>query len=399
MPVRNPVPGFTRHPLFWGEVAAGALLWALYQPSQDSGNYDLAGAGFTKICGPVDPDPSTYFSDTLWRFSGSICTSPGCGTGNQSIAGYDVTPNANTSCARLFEGPRYSNPLRYRLIEQWSRPNAQDGTTPAAIPGRAPFYGNPTYPQEWPVDLPLPEIWQIPGGQPAPTPMPTPYPAIPLRPTFPFPEVGIQIDQRGNGIRFQVPNQDPDTVTDVFPPPSPRPRPQPRPRLNPRGPRPRERERKAKLTGAGAALWKLLGQATEVSEFFAAMYRALPKARRDQIKRENNGFVTPWDKAEALWRYYDEIDLAEAFRQYVREQVTDTFWGRIAGTSNKAYGEMTQSPLGWDASTQHDELLADFLEQQGLDNPVDPGGWFDQVWAPYRYDKDRTPGQIFDGGP
>jgi len=374
---------FWRHPLLWSEVAAGAILWAFYTPQQ-TGSWDLAGAGFANICGPVADDPA-YAAAHIWRFSDGLCTTPGCGTGNQSIAGSDFAPSDSSRCARLWQGPRLTNPFRYHLIEQWSR-NEEGPVT--GTPTRPHYYGAPGHPNQWPVDLPLPPPFWIPGGLPAPTPMPTPYPAVPARPQSPLPTPGAEVSESGNGINYSPirPDvwSDPGTSLDLYPPGNPNPQPWPAPRFNPRPPGPKERELKAKwISPVTAKLWRLLGQVTEGIDFVAALYNALPKSVRRRVRAENNFFVTPRDKAEALWRYWREINLNEAMRQLIREQFVDTFYGRIAGTANRRYGELTGSPFGWDQSTQHDELLADFADANLDDrSPVDPGAWFDSIWPP-----------------
>lgn len=343
--------------------------------------WDLSG--WTQVCQVGYPGAPYDQNDRHWLFGNSSSVSNTCGLGGQSFGtAFDNAPT--TSSKNVVYGYRnavlFPPTNRFFIYEKWSRP--ANGPAPLPLVGRNPQYlPNPMLPQ-WPSDLPTPEIWQVPGGQPAPTPMPTPYPIVPMLPSF-EPMPGGQWLQRGNGLGLIELGESHDLSN---PSANPSSRPMPRPNPNPQPRRPRERERKTRAGSAAThALLRVVNMITESTDKLSALYNALPRAVRRQVWRDSHGFVTPRQKLEALWRYWRQISVEEAFRQLVREEVTDWIYGAGGNRAGRHWGEITRSPFGFQTGRSDDafgDALYDWYEEQTGHPPSGPGDLFDFLWPP-----------------
>jgi hypothetical protein len=108
-------------------------------------------------------------------------------------------------------------------------------------------------------------------------------------------------------------------------------------------PRPGTRERKVISTGAqiGIDLSKALDRISEGAEVVSAIYDALPeKIRKDWEKKhkpKNRGLTdqagqygidgADW-KARAIWKYADQIDVPQAIRNIIANEIEDRLYGK-----------------------------------------------------------------------
>ena len=113
-------------------------------------------------------------------------------------------------------------------------------------------------------------------------------------------------------------------------------------RLNPlpRPPGPRTKERKFALTVSGVGRL-ILGHVTEGIDTIQAIYDALPLKLRQRLWRMNGNYMSPLDKALAIYRYINDIDPQKAVENLVYEQIEDYVYGRlgrITAEANKRRG-------------------------------------------------------------
>lgn len=218
---------------------------------------------------------------------------PGLATqlSNQAVAapGYPSENRGYWFC-RLTDNPnawattnRYLYVWGYRMTNSSSVPQRVPETVIPGIPRRIK-------PSEEPWFTPLPATSPMPLGRPAPNPI-----AIPGLGTLPGREVG------------------------------PRPAVRPKP-IEPVGPGGKERKFAIAVGGAWAAG---INFATEGMDLIAALYKSLPKHIRDKVWRENDGYVDPFDKALAIFKYFDQIEGHELIHNLLDMQSEDSTWGKI----------------------------------------------------------------------
>lgn len=389
MPRRRPAPGFRPTPVrpptpaaFAGRVGKftlGRVVWwwdladwavqngPLGQQPVPGVGWDMSGWTHLISCGR----PPGYLDDFHWRWDSPTTTPPVLCLAGQAVSNIDNVPLTTHKTLRYWWKLDHPTLNRFAVREWWTR--AATGPVPDQNVGRAGRYSPSTGPHHWPVDLPLPDIYTLPNGAPAPTPLPTPYPWIPLRPII-WATPGFEGDQRGNYA------DEPAIVgvgTQVFPNPQPQPNPKPQPR-----PRDRVRERKKKFaTAAAGFVWRKISDFTESVDVVRALYSALPAAVRRQVRRENGGYITPVDQAEALWRHWNEIDVETAIRSLIKQQVTDYLYGAPNSRASRWYGENTGSPFGPQAGPW-DETMREALDEMGNDLDL-WGSLFDEIEAVY----------------
>lgn len=233
--------------------------------------------------------------------------------------------------------------------------------TPALVPGVTrplPLSPAPSeLPVSWPLSLPIapprPYVPVSPVRQPGDEPDSPPDPVPSNRPV-PKPRYDLRVP----GIRVRP---EPDPV--VRPRPRPRPEPVIRPPLvhvppnisevvevlpptvvievgtGPRGrvkPRIREdsnnrpadrrpprrtKQTKPNVAIVGGLVWTGINSLTEAIDFLLAMYEALPEHRKLSKKASKAQRIKY--APEALWRYHNEMDYAEALQNYINMQVGD----------------------------------------------------------------------------
>lgn len=217
-------------------------------------------------------------------------------------------------------GPYY---LFHRL---WQRPGVPE-VEPDFNYGR----GVPSIPYEWPQVVPNYSPSPVSYPLSNPFPRPTPVPLVPQLPsTSPSGE-----PIRGNGVPQGA----------FTPSPRPNAEPDPRPQRPQRG----EKERKVRglyVTGAPASI---IGMATESMDAVEAVYWALPKALRKKLWKEHHGYMSPLDKALAIYRYADQLDIAVALANLGAEWAEDMVWGslgRLTADANRIRGAIGGAELG-----------------------------------------------------
>jgi len=180
---------------------------------------------------------------------------------------------------------------RWGAKEYWQK----NPTGPYAAPGIVPYI-LPPFPLWFPW---VPSIWPL---APPFSPMPQPVPLPVRRPGFePAPNPEEAYPPRG----YQVPQSQE----------APGEEPAPVIRARPR----RKREKEIKVTASnGIRKWLgwALSQYSEIGDLVDALYEALP----DELQSKKD---TLWDKVEKLYKYSDQIDMAEAMTNIVYDQVTD----------------------------------------------------------------------------
>lgn len=365
MPPRPIVPFIRgRVPLWWFDALSYALQFGnTATPGSPGFGYDLGGS-WHLVC-----DTGEEANHWSWVNLGHTQL---CGLGGQAMPQpIDVAPPSSTVQGYIEITDEGQAPDRYRIVRQYHRDDPNDGVP---IVER---YNNPVYSvsplPHWPVDLPLPSPFWVPGAQPAPTPLPTPYPRIPHRPVIALPTPGVHVSERGNGDTSTGSWEEgkTDDRPDPYGPPTPA-----------RPPGPRERERKQAYTRATAAITALVSQITEGMDTVKAFYYALPDRIRRAEWRARGGFVSPQAKAEILWRNWREVDVEQALRNYFRQQFTDWFWAQT-GRADRGFGQGfnghgIEGPGFTSASgntRRAEEIEAWYLDQTGVPlKRLDPAG-------------------------
>lgn len=142
----------------------------------------------------------------------------------------------------------------------------------------------------------------------------------------------------------------------------------------------RERKVRAKDYAVGRVVEWIVGQTTEGLDMQRALFEALPwwrkmalynRARELELKYSMGRVIagrlwyrelTPIEKAQAIYDYIDEIDVAKAMENAIKMTLTDMFWGEIG----QRMGRYQVGP--WD--------------QHGYNGPPDP----DPEWEHYMPD-------------
>lgn len=401
-PVRPPSPGhviatgglsIARRALFWYDLFNyAAQIGNPLQPGSDP-QWELGGA-WVQVCGPQSHPGHPYAPGYHWQFFNSANPSPTlCGLGGQAFTNVDNTPTTSSKSLFTLAGPNVNLLPAERWFIMGIQARPENGEAPVLGSGRNPRFVPGIYPPVWPTDLPMPEPFLVPGALPAPVPLPTPWPAIPSLPSAPA-ETGVQWFQRGNIVIGNNPTTEPGTGTQVFPRVTPRPNPKPQPR-----PRPREREiKKEQRNPTMGKVLSVVGAITEWSDFVGAMYKSLPSSTRRAVWRENDGFVGPLQQSEALWTHWRQINVEEALRQYLREQITDWAYAQTRHGS-RFYGQETGSPIGFQAGSADDQLwdlLSQWVYEETGSYPQSLGDVFDYLWSPSTTADGASLGDVYD---
>lgn len=248
------------------------------------------------------------------------------------------------------------------LLEPYGPPDLKPG-----------YYAPPkNWPQEEPELAPIlqpgypwPQRWDQAVGDPVTQPsVREPKPVVYNPVTTPFPVIfvtpGTQVI--GHGVTIT------DTASDLDPETQPQPEPvtQPAPGEvdTPTQTRTKTKENKIHVSSPGFRPWWVAGNfLTESFDFIDAMYGALPQ------KRKERG-ANPYRKAELLWEHNDEMDWAQAFENYINNQLQDMqigLMGQVVTRGQKAIRE----PIGG-ASTGLQTALR--KSRENLDKGLEAGG-------------------------
>lgn len=155
---------------------------------------------------------------------------------------------------------------------------------------------------------------------PGPTPMAAPDIYVPIL-TEPLPYNLVESSTGTSG-----PPQKPNDFRWPKPPP-------------PRPPHPKTKERKGQVHAAVGKAVAIAFQVTEGVDAVDAIYDSLPahikrrtaksgRTRKGSYLGEGTPYSTPYDKAMALYRHYRHIDLSEAAKNLIINQIVDYLIGR-----------------------------------------------------------------------
>ena len=326
--------------IFW-PIGAALLAYELYQLWSKHQGYIITDCGF----------PHTHFRTGFWSCLGTF-------TDADVIAN---PPVAGTHYSALQDVPG----AFMRVVQRFQH---QPGVTPALIPNgnnrTAPRPELPPVPEFWPAIDPL----QLPIGVPVPRPLPLPWHVIPLRP-------------------WRNPWRDPGEQPSHGPEPKPRPRPRPRPEvvwplvpaarpaIRPNThrwakPPSRVKENKTRASsGVIRALMPILNGITEVGDIVDALWKALPKKYRSKC-------VTMQCKAADLYRHWDKVEVTDALRELVKNELEDAFFGKLGAAGKAAAGA---NPYGGLTGFQTGPYDNYYSRQAPGASGIEEG--FDALWA------------------
>lgn len=299
---RNRVRGF-RIPLGGALGVGAAILGAsemLWPGDQWRFPHVPPPAGWSHPCGPLGWPGPPYANAIRVVFAGGICTTPGCGTGNQSLGGAAYLPDANTRCIRYFYAPKMDvlPAIRAYLSDQYTA-NPAPGNIRVMSGYPAPISSQwaPFLPPGLRADvIAHPNtLWEIPATGTDPAPF------SPVRgDTAPEPENAPEPAPRPShgGLSFQP------SYPEIRTPP---------------------REREQKVDPRLGAAYRFLGSLGTWTHFVNALHKSLPPKyshRRRTLKQ----------KLQDLYQHWDEVDLERAirhlFQYWVRYKAAGWAYGR-----------------------------------------------------------------------
>lgn len=284
--------------------APGAAAWYLAGSCPDTGQPDL---------------PGLY---VYQESSGHLSTS--CPSPTLVIVGtpkaQDAAVNSNTKSVQLFA--RQESSSRGNMREIWWRdsiPAGQETVGPYVpsdpVPARAPQW-QPSY--AWSPVYAI-DPMTMPIGQPIANPEPLPYRDLPSRGHNPY-----RVHQSEFGYDLPPEPELPETPTppaiEIYPSPGGRPSPE----HNFARPPKRTKERKFKLAlNNGSVIGRIVGATGEAADFVNALWWALPKSVRTK------GRPPLQQKALDVYRHFSELDMEQALKNLVVNEIQDRVIGRI----------------------------------------------------------------------
>lgn len=290
------------------------------------------------------------------------------------ISGQAVTPPEHTEAlpgtTAIGFWWEYVNPtfgfIRNANYERWQRDVRGREYADFNFPGITPQAPFPAVPGIVPIQG-YPETYPNPGALPGPAPMPVPPQLQPYAPPKEWP------DQAGYAAPAGVPSP---FAPGLPSPPSVRPPGQSEPAIPPapgyvvgqsweitpssregyntqtrarqqtrrRRDRARKNERKAKSKIVGR-IWKAIGSATEAGDMIDIAFASLPKSIRQIYGKK----PTPYDKALAVYRHWEVMDMNEFIHKLIANQIEDAIyglWGRFGAKASEVLGNITGRPVG-----------------------------------------------------
>lgn len=183
--------------------------------------------------------------------------------------------------------------------------------------------------------------------QPLPQPRPRPLPiGRPVPSWWPPSPDGLPNQGYGDPRPSQIPIGATSPVSGVGTRSDPRAQPRQGIAHNFRPPRKGEREKKGTLLKGPA--WELAGAAmnavTESADFVDAVFGALPQKLRSELWRKNGKHPLSYKKKlQALWDYYNQIDIPTAVKNVILNQLQDMIIGKINNAGTKALAKLTRN--------------------------------------------------------
>lgn len=127
------------------------------------------------------------------------------------------------------------------------------------------------------------------------------------------------------------------------------------------------KERKTKAQKVMAKLFEEAMGLTEAIDLIDVLYDALPKEVRKKTPKtgvvSKTGFnpgmkyVSPWDKAKAVFTHFGELDLPKAMAGVVANHFSDKAWGHLFRMQSKGWSNLGlkpehRGPIGWASATR-----------------------------------------------
>lgn len=366
-------------PIIAAEIGFAIGMWIFRPGGETIDDYPPweDGGGFTRTyeeVGQCVSVPGSIKTDT----TGSIYCGP---LRADQLGGEGFTKNVGMYRTR-YELNTYedgyapaSSPYRYFLRQRWEvRGTGHANAPPPAVFGHA---------RPVPLPMPSPAPWApeiisdfpltAPIGNPMPFPVPTPVPWSPSPRPRPRPN-----DRPQNNTNDHPADQ-----------PNPQVGPKPQPLPEPvRPPPPRSKERKVRVRGASSWVHWALSQTTEAIDLVDVAHDALdPKCRAkpvwvagpgrnfgraDATRRDRSGYnwrrhvnadgrfqgwrkeigyyrqPTPQEKAMAVYRNPDCLDIGKFLAGYTKEQIEDKFYGLLGENVSEA-ARRSGRPFGYEA--------------------------------------------------
>lgn len=250
-----------------------------------------------------------------WWTAGTLCT------GNQLLS-----PNPPNAIVKAAPGDLPSSTLNLALWEYyWNGPTfgwryktdarftRASGTNAEPWPEYVPRYVIQDTP--WPKNLPLPDVETWPVGVPYPVRAPAVRPGV-------VASGNSTRDSSSPGTRFQK-----ETAFDPFP----------------RRPRKGEKERKIRGTNMVQALGRGLSAYSEVGDFIDSLWDALPAyyrtSRYGEFRYRGKRAIPVGVKAMDLYENIEHIDITQALKNLVLNEIEDQIVGRLIGRTTKVFGK------------------------------------------------------------
>lgn len=112
-----------------------------------------------------------------------------------------------------------------------------------------------------------------------------------------------------------------------------------------------------------------LGALSEIGDFIDAFYKALPASIRRRVREDLGRSPNFADKLRVMWEHYDQINLAEGVKNFIKAQLEDLLTGIASTPFDKAMQKMFPDYLQRMAARQ---ALRQALRELGIDNPLSP---------------------------
>lgn len=266
-----------------------------------------------------------------------------CTGGQASVTDwYSPIPSDATSIGYLVHTHYFGNPgywtRRFQVQVAFTRPGTGPAIAPEYLPALQPqpqFHPAPVVPTYIPALAPE----AIPIGKPVPEPAPLPWRAIPLRVPNPL-RSPVEQTQRGYQLppRPELPTRDPAPIVITGPKPWPDPGHEWAP------PRVRTKERKMNIyMSPGSVPARLIGWGTEALDALGALYDALlssplmvEKYGKAALERMRRNDATPQEKAARIYYNFERMDLTQAVKNLITNEVQDRIIGAIGRRTAKA---------------------------------------------------------------
>lgn len=352
-----------RFPLLWPLMLPDFIDPATWVPPTKGKPPFIPTGNWTRTAGPY-PWPSYGLAAPLIEatpfFSNSYWGGP--------IAGQSIQHDTYVWAGRQHIGfwwyygtdiPRSAN------YERWSRPDFGRIDCDPNFPGIMPTKAFPGLPGWVPVQG-VPETYPLPGALPGPAPVAVPPQLQPYAPPKEWPDQAGYAAPAGIPSPFLPGLPSPPVVNppgrDPAIPPAPgyvvgqtweispsaregyNANTNARQQTRRRRDRARKNERKAKSKIVGR-IWKAIGSVTEAGDMIDIAFASLPKSVR-QVYGKN---PTPYDKALAVYRHWEVMDMNEFIHKLIANQIEDAIyglWGRFGAKASEVLGNITGRPVG-----------------------------------------------------